>query len=111
MILDMDWLSRYQVVIDCACRRVSIFTNNSPIIYQANQHSIRSSLILKSFIKDRRWLTTYGSLFVIDSEMRVGANYPRLHMVEEFLDIFLEDLPRLPLDREIMFCIDLAHRA
>jgi hypothetical protein len=28
-------------------------------------------------------------------------------VVQEFLDVFPKDLPRLPLDREIEFCIDL----
>ena len=28
-------------------------------------------------------------------------------MVQEFLDIFLEDFPGLPPDREMKFCIDL----
>ena len=32
-------------------------------------------------------------------------------MVEEFLDVFPEELPGLPPDRKIEFCIDLIPRA
>jgi hypothetical protein len=32
-------------------------------------------------------------------------------IVQKFLDVFPEDFPGLPLDREIEFCIDLISRA
>ena len=43
--------------------------------------------------------------------MGMRANYPGLFVVDEFLDIFSKDLPGLPPDREIKFCIDLVPRA
>ena len=49
----------------------------------------------------------YGSIFTISDELGMGANYPGLFVVDEFLDVFFEELPGLPTDREIEFCIDL----
>ena len=43
---------------------------------------------MRSLIEGRRWLKTYGSLFAIHSETGTDANYPRLHVVKEFLDVF-----------------------
>ena len=42
--------------------------------------------------------------------MGIGTNYPRLFLVDEFPDVFLEDLPGLPPYREIDFYIDLVPR-
>ena len=107
VILGMDWLSRYRAVIDCARRRVTLITKNGQVVYQASQCAIRPSPILRSFIGGRRRLETYGSLFALEGEMGTGDHYPGLHVVGEFSDIFPDELPGLPPDREIEFCIDL----
>ena len=39
--------------------------------------------------------------------MGIRANYSRFHVVDEFVDIFLEHLLRVLLNKEIEFCIDL----
>jgi hypothetical protein len=36
-----------------------------------------------------------------------GTSIEELRVVREFLDVFPEDLPGMPLDREIEFVIDL----
>ena len=54
VIHGMDWLSRYQTVIDYDRRRVSRFTKNGQIVYQASQYAIRHGLILKSLLGGRR---------------------------------------------------------
>ena len=68
VIFGMDWLSRHRVVIYCARRRVMLLTMNGQVVYQANQHVIRPSPILKTSIRGRRWLETYGSLFALEGE-------------------------------------------
>ena len=44
--------------------------------------------------------------YVIDIE-KEGQKLDRLHVVNEFVDVFPDDLPGLPPDREIEFSIDL----
>ena len=106
VILGMDWLSRYRAVIDCFSRRVILLTKNGPIVYQASQFAIRPSPVLRSLLGGRRRLETYGSLFAMDGEVETGVRHPGL-VVEEFPDVFPDELPGLPPDREIEFCIDL----
>ena len=78
VILGMDWLCKYRAIIDCARRRVSLFTKNGQIVYQASPYAIRPSFILRSFLGGRRRLETYGSLFAISDELGTWADY-RLH--------------------------------
>ena len=49
--------------------------------------------------------------FAISDELGTGANYPALFMVNEFLDVFPDELPGLQLDQEIKFNTDLILRA
>ena len=92
---------------DYACRRVTLFTKNDQVVNQANQHAIRPSLILRFFTGDRQWLEMYGSLFAIKGKMEIGTHCRGLHVVEEFPDVFLENLLGLPPNKEIKFCINL----
>ena len=39
--------------------------------------------------------------------MEIGTHYPWLYMVDEFPNVFFENLSGLPSNREIKFCIDL----
>ncbi|WVZ97937.1 LOW QUALITY PROTEIN: hypothetical protein U9M48_043436 [Paspalum notatum var. saurae] len=84
IILGMDWLSKYNGVIDCAKKRVSVRGPGGEIVeYQA-----------------------------------VPSNAPEAHLnqinavaeikvVNEFPDVFPEELPGMPPDREIEFVIEL----
>ncbi|WVZ88950.1 hypothetical protein U9M48_035417 [Paspalum notatum var. saurae] len=84
IILGMDWLSKYNGVIDCAKKRVSVRGPGGKIVeYQA-----------------------------------VPSNAPEAHLnqinavaeikvVNEFPDVFPEELPGMPPDREIEFVIEL----
>ena len=80
---------------------------NGQIVYQANPYMIWPSHILRSLLCGRRQLETYSSLFTISNELGVGVDYLALFVVDEFLDVFPEELLGLPLDWEIEFCIDL----
>ena len=110
VILSMDWLFWYRAVIDCARQWVTLFIKNGQMVYQAHQHAIWPSLILRSFIGGRWRLQMYGSLLALESEVETRTHYPGLHVIEKFLDIFPDELLGLPLDRETEFCIDLIPR-
>ena len=46
-------------------------------------------------------------LFALDGEMRGKSADSFIPVVSEFLDVFPPELPGLPPEREIEFCIDL----
>ena len=94
-------------MIDCARQRVSLYTKNNQIVYQASQNAIRPSPILRSFLGGRRQLETYSSLFIVDGNVMTGIGYPVLIVVDEFPYVFSDELLGLPPDMEIKFSIDL----
>ena len=49
-----------------------------------------------------------GYLVVVRDVEATMLNLDQVLMVREFLDVFLEELPKMPSDREIEFSIDLA---
>ena len=56
------------------------------MVYQANQHAIWHSPILKYSIRGRQWLETYVNLFALEVKTGTGTYYQSLHVVEEFPD-------------------------
>ncbi|XP_075076472.1 uncharacterized protein LOC142163117 [Nicotiana tabacum] len=86
-ILGIDWLSPYHAILDC--------------------HATRSVI---SYVKARR-MVEKGCLaylaYVRDSSVEVPS-IDSVPIVREFPKIFPSDLPGMPPDRDIDFCIDLA---
>ncbi|XP_062103581.1 uncharacterized protein LOC133814666 [Humulus lupulus] len=70
-------------------------------------NAVRQDPILKACLGGKRNLECYGSLFAIEDESRPLDKFPWISVVSGFTDVFPEDLPGLPPDREIKFCIDL----
>ena len=111
VILSIDWLSSYWAVIDYAWKRVSLHTKNGQIVYKASQHAIRLSTILRLFLEGKRRLEMYSSLFAIYGDMGIGIDHLWLMMVDEFFDVFTDELSSLPPDKEIEFSIDMVLRS
>ncbi|XP_062100529.1 uncharacterized protein LOC133806444 [Humulus lupulus] len=108
VILGMDWLSKYQVIVDFSRKRVTLLTPSGDfIIYWASMKAVRHNPILKAGFGGKRNLECYGSLFAIKDESRPLDKFPWISVVSGFPDVFPEDLQGLPPDREIEFCIDL----
>ncbi|XP_070015953.1 uncharacterized protein [Nicotiana sylvestris] len=109
VILGMDWLSPYHAVLDCHAKTVSLAmpgllrlewkgsivdTPSRVISFQKAQRMVdKGCLAYLAYVRD----TTTESL-TIDSVL----------VVRDFADVFPCDLPGMPPDRDIDFCIDLA---
>ena len=65
------------------------------------------SPVLKSLLGGRRNVEGMGILFALDGEMRGENADSFIPVVSEFLDVFPPELPKLPPEREIEFCINL----
>ena len=98
----MDWFSIYHVVLDCFNNAVTLNIPDKPMIsYQRDCSAVSPCLI--SALTARKLLAKgcQGILaYVLDTKMKV-------QVVKDFLDVFPEELPGLPLDREIEFGIDV----
>ncbi|XP_062093563.1 uncharacterized protein LOC133799577 [Humulus lupulus] len=108
VILGMDWLSKYQIIVDFSRKMVNLLTLSGDfVVYRANMNAVRQNHILKACIGGERNLECYGILFAIEDESRSLDKFPWISVVNGFLDVFPEDLPGLPPDRQIEFYIDL----
>ena len=85
VILGMDWMAKYEGVLDCAKRTVTLTTpEGKRIKFKSNFESKGSKL---------------NSL--------KGVSMDSVPIVCEYPDVFPEELPRMPLDRDVEFLIDL----
>jgi hypothetical protein len=82
VILGMDWLTRHKGVIGCADKTI-LLTD-----HQGRSVSCKAQLPSQD-----------PMVFSLAAE--------GISVVEEFMDVFLEELPGMPLEREVEFYIDL----
>ncbi|XP_024031634.1 uncharacterized protein LOC112094576 [Morus notabilis] len=78
VVLGMDWLSRYGAIVDCHRMRVTLTTGSGTIV-------------------------TYQG----EGEFGIARENVEVPVVDEYADVFPNELPGLPPDRKIEFCIDL----
>ena len=85
MILGMDWMSKYGGSIDCASKSIYLTTPEGKRIKYVSRHVPKRSQV--------NALTG-----VVQEEVPVVKDYP---------DVFPEELPGMPPDRDIEFLIEL----
>ncbi|XP_015084222.1 uncharacterized protein LOC107027624 [Solanum pennellii] len=85
VILGMDWLSSYYAILDCHAKTITLAMPGIPIVEWRGSLSHPSKGVI-SFLKAR------------------PLSIP---VVSEFSEVFPTDLPGLPPDRDIDFCIDV----
>jgi hypothetical protein len=86
VILGMDWLTQHQVVLDIASRMVEIHspTSGQPILYLPKAEGMNPC--------------SYAAATVQLESIPVVCEYP---------DVFLDDLPCMPPDRDVEFVTEL----
>ncbi|KAH0669578.1 hypothetical protein KY285_023739 [Solanum tuberosum] len=108
VILGMDWLHAYYASIDCRTRKVKFRFPNEPVLeWESRDVVVKGKFI--SCIKAHRLISKwclYHIVRVNDVESKVPP-IESIPVVNEFLDVFREDLPCVPPEREIDLGIDL----
>ena len=98
----MEWLSAHHVVLDYFNNALTLNILSKPVIrYQGDHSAVSPSL--NSALTARKLLAKgcQGILaYMLDTKMKV-------QVVKDFLDVFPEKIPRLPLDKKIEFGIDV----
>lgn len=107
VILGMDWLSRHHASVDCWNKTV-IFKPDEETEFAFHGDGLSSpSSILSAITKRMVRKGMQGFLaYVHDMNMEV-PRMEQVSIVKEFIDVFPDDLPGLPPNREIEFCVDL----
>ena len=112
VILGMDWLSRHQVVVDCRMKRVTLripSCEEVTFIDERSNHlpNVISAAIARTMV--RKGCEAYLA-YVIDTK-KVEPSLSDIPTVSDYPDVFPEDLPGLPPQREIEFAIDVVQGA
>ncbi|GFZ10843.1 hypothetical protein Acr_22g0002410 [Actinidia rufa] len=108
VILGMDWLSSYRALIDCELKRVVFHSfAHSGLIFEGV--GIVPPPYLISSMKTSRFIQKGSQAFlcsVVDTYIS-PPSLEDIHVVQEFLDVFSNELLGSLVDREIEFFIDL----
>ncbi|KAD4180401.1 hypothetical protein E3N88_28992 [Mikania micrantha] len=108
VILGMDWLAQHRATIDCYSKRVLFGDFRCPkFVYQGIQP--RKSITVISALKAQK-LLSHGCQGFIAAIKDTSTDTPRIEnfpIVCDFPDVFPEELPGIPPDREVEFTIDL----
>jgi hypothetical protein len=104
----MDWLESHEVILNYKMKRLSLVNDEGQrcVIVGWNQGvSLRfiSSLQLRESM--RKGCKLYAILVL--NEKGVAEGLEHLPMVKEFVDVFPEELPGMPPERDLEFSIDL----
>ena len=108
VILGIDWLSRHQAIVDCRMERVTLRTPNEDKVTFIDERSNHlSNVISTATARTMVWKGCEAYLaYVIEIEKARPSVFD-IPTVSYFPDVFPEELPRLPPQREIEFVINV----
>ncbi|KAH0679464.1 hypothetical protein KY284_020549 [Solanum tuberosum] len=108
VILGMDWLHACYASIDCRTRVVKFQIPNEPVIEWSSSSAVPKGRFI-SYLKARK-LVLKGCIYhlvrVNDSSVEVPP-IQSVPIVRDFPEVFPDDLPGVPPEREIDFGIDI----
>ena len=109
IILGMDWLSRHHAIVDCYRKEVRFCRpGQTEVVFYGLRKTLTNSImtVMKANTMLRK---SYQGYLAYAIELRdSGSRLEDIPVVREFSDVFPEDLPGIPQDREIYFHIELA---
>jgi hypothetical protein len=108
VVIGMDWLEMHEAILNCKMKRLSLVDDEGQrwVIVGWNQGV---SLTFISSLQLRKSMCKGCKIYAILAlnEKGVAEGLEHLPVVKEFADVFLEELPGLPPERELEFTIDL----
>ncbi|EOY19088.1 Uncharacterized protein TCM_043787 [Theobroma cacao] len=108
LILGMDWLTAHRANVDCFRKEVVLRNSEGAEIVFVGKRRVLPSCVISAIKASKLVQKGYPTYlaYVIDT----SKGEPKLEdvpIVSEFPDVFPDDLPGLPPDRELEFPIDL----
>ena len=108
MILGMDWLSRHRAIVDCRMKRVTLKTLKDEEVIFIDERSNHLSNVISTGITRKMMRKGYEAyLAYVIHTVKARPSVSNIPTVSDFPDVFLEELPGLPPQREIEFAIDV----
>jgi len=96
VILGIDWLSINHVVIDCGRRKI-IFPETEGLELVTSQEAV----------KEMKQGSTCFVIVAQEKKISTEEQINRIPVVDEYADVFLDEIPELPPSRDIYFSIDV----
>ena len=108
LILGMDWLSKHRAIVDCDKKRVLL---KCSVLSEVTVQGIQSEPIPKVILamEARRFLRKGCEAFlalILDSK-KEQVNLENTPMIKELPDVFPEELPGVPPEREVDLYIEV----
>ncbi|GJW49491.1 putative reverse transcriptase domain-containing protein [Tanacetum coccineum] len=115
VIISMDWLAKYHALIVCDEKVVCIPYGDEVLIIRGDDYDggSKSKLNIISCTKTQKYIQKGCQVYLdqVTCKKTEGQSKEKqledIPIVREFLEVFLEDLPRLPPARQVKFQIDL----
>ena len=108
VILGMTWLSPNFAILDCNAKTVTLAKpGTDPLVWEGDYTPTPVRII--SFLRAKRMVSKGCLAFLahIRDDTTQVPSIEWVSIVRELLDVFPADLPGMPPDRDIDFCIDL----
>jgi hypothetical protein len=108
IILGMDWLARHRAKVDCYAKEVVLVPpGQSEVIFCGERQAVPECLIsaITAFSLIQKGCEAYLA-HVVDTREQNGT-VEGIPVVREFPDVFPEELPGLPPDREVEMTIEV----
>ncbi|XP_015159833.1 uncharacterized protein [Solanum tuberosum] len=108
VILGMTWLSPNFAILDCNAKTVTLAKpGTDPLVWEGDYFPAPVRIIL--FLHAKRLVSKGGLAFLehLRDDTSKVPSIESVSKVREFTDVFPADLPGMPPDRDIDFCIDL----
>ena len=111
IVLGMDWLSKHRATLDCYKKDVRLVRPKEPgVIFRGIGREIAPSLINATIVSKMLRKGCQGYLAFVVDRRQEGTWLEDIPIVQEFPDVFTDDISGLPPDRAIEFVIKLIPR-
>ena len=111
LILVMDWLTKNLAIVDYGQKTIVLrYSDQSEVMIQGIRSSLMSNVI--SAMQVRRFIRKVYEAFlalILDSK-RGQVDVEKIPVVREFPDVFPEEFPGIPLEREVDLSIEIVRR-
>ncbi|KAA3470013.1 reverse transcriptase [Gossypium australe] len=108
LILGMDWLVEHRVSWYCASKRVILRTNDDVEMAMIGERRDYFSHVISASVADKLvWEGCEAYLAYMSVSNSRDSSIGNIRMVRDFSNVFPEELPGLPPNREVKFRIEL----
>ncbi|KAI0519672.1 hypothetical protein KFK09_007126 [Dendrobium nobile] len=111
VILGMDWLSSHFVTIDCSKKELKFYMPGEKEFKFMGKRGITSMIISSLLAYKLLRKGNEGFLAYVKEEKKEERRLEDIPVVQEYPEVFADDLPGMPPSREIDFTIELVSGA